>query len=77
MEDKYGVSASDRVAIIEANLKQIRGSIYNEVIKKRVADNVGDTAMSDATKKELERLEKLKDAYLEIHKEELNATRNS
>ena len=73
MEGKYEVSAADRAAIIEANLRQIHGSIYNEVIKKRVADKVADTAMSDAAKKELERLEKLKDAYLEILKGNENA----
>jgi hypothetical protein len=67
--ERLEVNAQDQVAIIEANIRQINGSIYNEVIKKRVADRVEDTAMADAAKKALEKLEKMKDEYEAILKD--------
>jgi hypothetical protein len=66
--DRMEITAQDQVAIIEANIRQVNGSIYNEVIRKRVADRVEDTAMSESAKKALEKLEKMKDEYETILK---------
>ena len=59
----------EMIGIVEQNIKQINASIYNEVIKKKVADKVEDKVMADQAVKNLERLEKTKDGYKEILKE--------
>jgi hypothetical protein len=64
--DRLEVNAADQAVIIEANIRQINGSIYNEVIKKRVADRVEDKQMADAAKTALEKLERMKDEYTTI-----------
>lgn len=55
--------------IIALHLQEIEQGIYSQVIRKRVADKCHDTQLSETSFKELEKLEKMRDAYLEIEKE--------
>ena len=59
----------EMIQVVEQNIKQINATIYNEVIKKKVADKVEDKALADQAVKNLEKLEKTKDGYAEILKE--------
>ncbi len=55
--------------IIETTLAQINNTIYDAVIKKRVADKVGDKTLGESAVKQLEKYEKMKDEYEIILKE--------
>jgi len=55
--------------IIETTLAQINNTIYDAVIKKRVADKVGDKALGESAVQQAEKYEKMKDEYEIILKE--------
>jgi hypothetical protein len=55
--------------IVALHIRELEQAIYSQVIRKRVADKCHDTQINEACVKELEKLEKMRDAYLEIEKE--------
>ena len=64
-QDIIDISVNDKEMILKENITLVKRSIYNQVIKIRVADRVGDNSMKKAAEKEAEKLEKILDGYRE------------
>ena len=63
------VSKQVKIRIVEQNLSQVNGSIYDSVIKQRVFKKVKDDNSAKALVEQLNKLEKMKDEYEKILKE--------
>ena len=60
-------------AIIESKLKQVEAMIYGQVIEARVAARLKDEKMAEDVKKQLVKIETVRDEYLEVLKDIDNA----
>jgi hypothetical protein len=56
-------------AIIESKLKQVEAMIYGQVIEARVAARLKDEKMAEDVKKQLVKIETVRDEYLEVLKD--------
>jgi hypothetical protein len=56
-------------AIIESKLKQVEAMIYGQVIEARVAARLKDEKMAEDVKKQLVKIETVRDEYLAVLKE--------
>jgi len=63
------LTQKEMISIVEQNIKQVCGQIYNGVISKRVADKTDDKKSAEAAVENLKKLEKVKDEFEIILKE--------
>jgi hypothetical protein len=66
MED---ITLEHKKLLIQRNITEVNGSIYDATIKKRVAVITKDKAMEDNCNKSLEGLVKMRDEFEKILKE--------
>ena len=63
------LSSVEMRAIIESKLKQVEAMIYGQVIEARVAARLKDEKMAEDVKKQLVKIETVRDEYLAVLKE--------
>ena len=63
------LSSVEMRAIIESKLKQVEAMIYGQVIEARVAARLKDEKMAEDVKKQLVKIETVRDEYLEVLKD--------
>lgn len=69
MEDEVNITLEHKKLLIQRNITEVNGSIYDATIKKRVSVITKDKAMEDNCNKNLEGLVKMRDEFEKILRE--------